>query len=77
MPSQMTTLDNSVFYSMSVHLQKCIVNPARCNFKNFIEESKRVDIVDSIWRPIADRVRDSLAVEVEIHVRAYINEIQQ
>ena len=73
----MTTLDNSVFYSMSVHLQICIVNPVRRSFKNFIEESKRVDIVDGIWRPIADRVRDSLAVEVEIHVRAYINEIQR
>lgn len=73
----MTTLDNSVFYSVSVHLQKCIVNPVRCSFKNFIEESKRVDIVDNIWRPIADRVRDSLAVEVEIHVRTYINEIQR
>ncbi len=72
----MTTLDNSVFYSMSVHLQKCIVNPVRRSFKNFIEESKRVDIVDGIWRPIADRVRDSLAVEVEIHIRTYIHEEQ-
>ena len=73
----MTTLDDSVFYSVSVNLHKCIVSPARLSFKNFIEESKRVDIVDSIWRPLADRVRDSLAVEVEIFIRNFIHELQQ
>ena len=73
----MTTLDNSVFYSVSVHLQKCIFNPARLSFMNFIEESKRIGIIDSVRRPLADIVRDSLAVEVEIYIYNFIHELQR
>jgi hypothetical protein len=77
MTSHMNTLNNSVFYSVSVNLNKCIVSPARLSFINFIEESKRIGIIDSVWRPLADRVRDSLAVEVEIYIRNFIHELQR
>ena len=73
----MNTLNNSVFYSVSVNLHKCIVSPVQNSFKNFIEESKKVDIIDSVWRPLADRVRDSLAVEVEIYIYNFIHELQR